>query len=392
MRIFYFARIDLSVEDASARHVLEFCRQFARSGHEVFLFVPGLGHRRALEGVTFVHVPVAIRKSAVTFFSFYFFLFFYFLYYYFRRKPDVVYTRHQQMEWLVSWLKFPLGFVYAIEVNGLSLVELKLNSAPAWIVEVTRLMESFCFRLPDLLVVPTVQIRDRLCQSYGLDPDRFLAVSNGTDPGVCRPMDPKVCREKLGLDPDGRYLLFMGSFKKWHGILEIIRIMPELARDYPDLCLLAVGDGELLREAENLIGELGLHSRVIFFGKKPYDEVPVYINAADICLAPFFDERSHLTGLSPLKIFDYMACARPVVTRAVGGLEELFGTHGVGEAVPSDDPRSWAPVIGRLLDDPERMREYGENGRKAVMNEFNWKSICGKIEKTLESVLSSKSK
>ncbi|MBI4383857.1 MAG: glycosyltransferase family 4 protein [Nitrospinae bacterium] len=392
MRIFYFARIDLSVEDAKMRHVFEVCRQFARAGHEVFLFVPDLGHRRRVEGVTFVPVPVGVRKSSFTFFSFYFFLFFYFLYYYFRFKPDVVYTRHQQMEWLVTWLKLVLGFVYAIEVNGLSLVELKLNSAPAWIVEVTRRMEAICFRLPDLLVVPTVQIRDRLCRSYGLDPNGFLVVSNGTNPSVCRPMDPEVCREKLGLDPKGRYLLFMGSFKKWHGILEVIRIMPELAHDHPDLRLLAIGDGELRREAENLVEELGLRGRVILFGKKPYDEVPVYINAADLCLAPFFDERSHLTGLSPLKIFDYMACARPVVSNAVGGLEELFRIHGVGEAVPSDDPRSWVRAIGRLIDDPRRMREYGENGRKAVMNEFNWESVCGKIEKTLESLLSLKSK
>ena len=76
MKIFYLARINTATEDASTRHVFEFCRQFARMGHEVVLFVPGLGERRELEGVRFVHVPVVCKNSGVTFFSFYLSLFF----------------------------------------------------------------------------------------------------------------------------------------------------------------------------------------------------------------------------------------------------------------------------------------------------------------------------
>ena len=63
MKIFYLARINIATEDASTRHVFEFCRQFAGMGHEVILFVPDLGERRELEGVRFVHVPV-VRGAA----------------------------------------------------------------------------------------------------------------------------------------------------------------------------------------------------------------------------------------------------------------------------------------------------------------------------------------
>lgn len=386
MRIFYFARINISIEDAGTRHVFEFCRQFARMGHEVVLFVPDLGVRRPLDGVSFVHVPVLVRKPAFTFFSFHVFLFFFFLYHYFKRRPDVVYTRHQQMEWLTTWLRRVLGFTYAVEINGLSAVELKLKGVSAWIVEATRIMERFCFRLPDLLVVPTTRIGSYLRENYGLKEKRFLAASNGANPQSCRPMDQRICREKLKLAPDGRYLLFMGSFKKWHGIVEVVRIMPELVKNDPDIRLLVVGDGELRPVIENIIREEGLRDRVLLYGFVPFEDVPVYINAADICLAPFFDERSDVTGLSPLKMFDYMACGKPVVSSAVGGLGEFFKTYRIGEAVDSKDPHSWAPVIARLLRDPVRLREYGENGRKAVLSEFNWESICKKIEKALDAV------
>jgi hypothetical protein len=55
MKIFYLARINTATEDASTRHVFEFCRQFARMGHEVVLFVPNLGEKRELPGVRLIH-------------------------------------------------------------------------------------------------------------------------------------------------------------------------------------------------------------------------------------------------------------------------------------------------------------------------------------------------
>ena len=55
--VFYFARVDGAGEEAGARHVFEFCRHFAALGHAVTLFLPDLGKRRALEGVSLVYGP-----------------------------------------------------------------------------------------------------------------------------------------------------------------------------------------------------------------------------------------------------------------------------------------------------------------------------------------------
>ena len=116
MKLFYLARIDISSEDANSRHVIEFCRHFSMLGNPVTLFLPDLGKRSSIEGVDLVYIPVLIRRSAVTYFSFYCMLFFLFPYYCIKMKPDVVYTRHQQMEWITTWLKL------------LRLVRLNLNS------------------------------------------------------------------------------------------------------------------------------------------------------------------------------------------------------------------------------------------------------------------------
>jgi len=386
MKLFYFARIDIGYQEASARHVIEFCRQFVKLGHEVTLFVPDLGKRREVDGVSVVWVPVLSKRCAITFFSFYIFLFFFFLRFYFRDKPDVVYTRHQQMEWMVTWLRFVLDFNYVIEVNGLTVVEMKIHSIWSPIVFLTIWMERFTFRLPDLLVTPSSRIRDHLCREYNLSENKFLVVTNGADIDRFYPMDSMVCRKKLGLKSGGKYLIFVGSFKKWHGIAQIVKVFPTLVEKNPDIRLLLVGDGEERETIERIIQSNNLHEKVMILGMKPFDEIPVYINAADICLAPYFDELLDETGISPLKIFEYMACGKPVITRPVGGLGEVLRPHDAGLLLDTSDPGDWVSAIDALIDDPKLCKTYGDNGHNAVMNEFNWRSICERIGKTLESL------
>ncbi len=386
MRIFYFARIDIGGDDAGTRHVFETCKQFASMGHETLLFVPDLGSKRELSGVSIVQVPVLFRNSYVTYFTFHAFLFLYLFYLCLTNKPDAIYTRQQTLEWWATWLKIVFGFRYGMEVNGLTLVELRISRVSLWIIFITRWMEWISFRFPDFWVVPTVQIRDFLCNEYHLDPNRFLVLSNGADDEIFFPMDQDSCRSQLGLNDGAKYLLFMGGFMTWHGILELIEIMPNLIRSNSNIKLLLVGEGVLTPELKARVNTLGLAEHVIFCGRRPLDEMPVFINAADICLVPFFDERSSFTGLSPLKLFEYMACGKPVVSCAIGGLDVFFKTYDIGEVVVSGDPMEWVPVILSLLNDPERMQSYGENGRQAVVEQFNWKIISRKISKQLSGV------
>ena len=386
MKIFYLARINIATEDGSTRHVFEFCREFARMGHKMVLFVPDLGERRELEGVRFVYVPVGIKKKSATYLLFYLSLFFLLPFYLVSNRPQVVYTRHQQLEWLATCWKWMFKFSYVIESNGLAPVELKMNSAPDWWIKIVKWMEWFCFRMPDLIVTSALQLRDVMCGNYNLNPNKFLVVSNGANPDIFKPMDLKVCREKLQLDLDGVYLIFIGSLRKWHGLDQIILAMVQLRERFPDMYLLLVGDGEERGKVEKLISKNQLEGRVLMVGEKPFREIPIYINSADICLGSFIEK----PGISPLKIYEYMACGKPLICNSAGGLDALFDKHKVGTLVLSQDPHEWTKAIGDMLNHPERMAEYGRNGLIAVDKEFNWEAICEKIENALDRLVSSK--
>jgi glycosyltransferase involved in cell wall biosynthesis len=269
MKIFYLSRINTATEDASTRHVFEFCRQFARMGHEVVLFVPDLGKRRELEGVRFVHVPVFFKMSAVTFFSFYLSLFFILPWHCMKSRPDVLYTRLQTMEWMATLLKCVFRFKYVVEVNGLAPVEMKINSvSKGWIAFVT-FMERIIYKLSDLVVVPSALIRDYLCRIYGVKEDSVLVVSNGANPEFSRPMDKMECRHQLGLPSYGHYLVFVGSLKKWHGIDRLVPLMPALVEDYPGLHLLIVGDGEKKDGLKQWIDEKQMGQNITLAGRVP---------------------------------------------------------------------------------------------------------------------------
>ena len=390
MKIFYVSRINVGVEDAGTRHVWEFCRQFARLGHEVTLFIPDMGHKRPLEGVSIIQIPSPVKKSSATFFSFYFILAFFFIYHCLKNRPDVLYTRHQPMEWMTVWLKIIFKLVYVAEVNGRAPVEMKINRMPGWYIAAIRCVEKFCFNFSDLIVTPSPRIIDSLRKDHKLAANRFLAVTNGADPELSRPMDKIMCREKLGFDPEGKFLIFVGSLKKWHGIEKIVEIMPNLLKKIPRLYLLIVGDGENKSAIENKVRILNLENKVILTGSVSFNDVPYYINAADICLAPYFEPGLDETGISPLKIYEYLACGRPVITNPVGGLEDLFDRHEAGILVHSLSPDDWIEPIVNLINDPARMDLYGTNGRLAVLNNFSWEAVCKKIENSLHSLLSAK--
>jgi len=85
-----------------------------------------------------------------------------------------------------------------------------------------------------------------------------------------------------------------------------------------------------------------------------------------------------------------MACGKPLICNSVGGLDALFDEYRVGRLIRSQDPREWAEAIESMLNHPDQMAEYGQNGLEAVRKVFNWETICRKIEAAIEPSIAPK--
>ena len=107
----------------------------------------------------------------------------------------------------------------------------------------------------------------------------------------------------------------------------------------------------------------------------PYEEVPKYINACDVCVAPFLFRNS---GLSPLKVFEYLACGKPVVTSMINGLD-FIKKYDLGILVEPENFDELAQALIKLLQNEKLRKKMAKNGRNVIATKYSWEVIAKKV-------------
>jgi len=123
---------------------------------------------------------------------------------------------------------------------------------------------------------------------------------------------------------------------------------------------------------KNKVKEKGLGDVFIFTGHVPYKKVPDYIGAMDICVAP---HKKGSNQASPVKIFDYMACGRPVVASDIEVVREIIGESKSALLVSPEQADDLAKGIISLIEDDERRKEMSIRGRERAVYNFDRKKV-----------------
>jgi glycosyltransferase involved in cell wall biosynthesis len=263
------------------------------------------------------------------------------------------------------------------EINGLASEEVKLkgNSFGVRLFSVLiRGAERMAALCADLIISVTPQIASHLVIRFHVSPNRVEIVGNGVDPEKFLPIrDPaqlNIWRKRLGIEEKDRVIGFVGNLA--------LRVLNRTER----LKVLIVGDGVMKPWLLTRVMEEGFGRDFIFTGTMPHETVPVLINVADICVAPFIARRNKETGVSPLKVFEYLACGKPIVASRIEGLEVIERT-GVGILVEPGDPIDLENALLKLLREPQQWREMGQRGLEVARQEFSWESRAATIEHLL---------
>jgi glycosyltransferase involved in cell wall biosynthesis len=210
----------------------------------------------------------------------------------------------------------------------------------------------------------------------GLPPERASVIPCGVDTDAFRPLPaPQGERPRL---------LVIGRIVERKGVGNVIEALAHL----PGVELMIAGgppsevleaDPEVVRLRE-LARDVGAEDRVRFLGSVSRDDVPVLMCSADIVVAvPWYEP----FGIVPVEA---MACGRPVVGSAVGGLLDTVIPGVTGELVPPRRPDLLAPVLRELLDDPERRAAYAEAGRARAVATYQWRQVVAATEDVYASV------
>jgi glycosyltransferase involved in cell wall biosynthesis len=213
----------------------------------------------------------------------------------------------------------------------------------------------------------------------GLPRDRATIVPCGVDTSAFTPRGPVAQRS-------GRSrLLVLGRLVERKGQDDAVRAL----RAVPDAELVVVGgpppggidgDPEVCR-LRALAVEEGVADRLVFAGAVPRADVPAWVRSADVVLAvPWYEP----FGITPLEA---MACGRPVVATAVGGLVDTVVDGVTGDLVPPRDPARLGAVLAALLADDERRSAYGAAGVRRARARYRWSRVVADTDAVYRQVL-----
>jgi len=304
-------------------------------------------------------------------------------------KPDVLHAHSPSLNAIAALRagkKFGIPVVYEVRAFWEdAAVDHGTASENGLRYRLTRALESYALRHADAVTTICEGLR-RDIVARGIPADKVTVIPNAVDidkfaVGGVADQDLKT---KLGLQ-GARLIGFIGSFYAYEGLDILLRAVPALTAGRPDLRILLVGGGPEDARLRQLAKDLNIVDKVVFTGRVPHDQVPMYYDLLDVLVYPRLSMR--LTDLvTPLKPLEAMAQGRVLAASDVGGHLELIVDGKTGVLFKADDPASLADKVGTLLDTQTQWPALRAAGREYVESERNWtvsvtryKNIYGRL-------------
>lgn len=241
-------------------------------------------------------------------------------------------------------------------------IETAANLARYGAHKAAQYVSGFYSRRVPWVIAETDELKAMLAAERGVRPERIKVVGLGVDHNLFCPLDQASCRVVLGIRPRAFVLLYVGGMDAYHDVGTVIDALAQISE--PFLELHVVGDGEfrVMYEAKARRARVPIR----FHGQVPNHRVPEFIAAADLCLAPYRVSAfpNDAVSFSTLKIPEYMACGRPVVSVPSGHIKKLIEDH-VSGFLFSNEVSSWAAFFQRLPS-REKLKEMGRAAREAT--------------------------
>jgi glycosyltransferase involved in cell wall biosynthesis len=281
-----------------------------------------------------------------------------------RRSVDGVYERYAIFALagmlLARWWKVP----FVIEVNYTSMSPL-VRERSALLKPLARWVDGRLFRSATHLLAVSSYLKQHLVEEFGVDPGRVSIVPNAADPAVFDP--EQALKAEAPALPPGRIIGFVGGFYRWHGLDLLVEAFTRIAAEFPDAHLLLIGDGPMRGEIEALARDKGLTGRVLMPGRIAHAKLVPYVARFDMGVMP----DSNLYG-SPMKVFEYMSMAVPVVVPDYAPLQDVVTDGQQGRIFRRKDVAHLTQCMAELLRDDTQRRQMGRNARQCVLQTHNW--------------------
>jgi len=309
-----------------------------------------------------------------------------------RLRPAVLQPASSYFNALVALaLKRHFGLPMVYEVRGFqedSWASRRQDAAGTEYYEGRYRAEALCMREADGVITLADVMKSEIAER-GVDPDRITVIPNAVDVERFTPRlkDPALARS-LGLG-DRVVLGYISSLSNYEGVDTLLRGIRRLVDRGGDVGGLVVGDGPELESLRMLANELGIADRVRLTGRVPHDTILDYYSLIDVFVVPRRDLRvCHL--VTPLKPFEAMAMAIPLLVSDVAALREVTSPDERGLAFTPEDPDALAVQAEILVADAALRRRMGDAAREWVTRERTWARNAERYRGLYEELLAAR--
>lgn len=375
MRLYYFAGYDLeSCKGGCKLHVEGITTGLAKLGWDVTLFSAAENIKSQQPNYPFKCVLTQRKRVSIIHQLWYQLKIAFKLFFCIKDRPDVVYIRSNFMAFPPIFYArfFKIPFFY--EINGIQSNE----TSRQHLVMIAENIENWFLKKVTGIFCVTDELREYFMNRTGLPADRFYVVHNGVDADLWP--EGGVQRER----EDTLNIGFLGHFQARQGLETIFQAIPKISKEIDNLRFIIGGTGLEEERYKQHVKDLGLEDRVEFVGFVNKKDIPAFLAKSDVTVAPYTLEFAKGgTGLSPIKIFTYLACERIVVASALSGLSDFKKCSAVRFAIP-DDPDDFAQKIVEVLKMTCQEREIlGKQAGQFILDGYTWDHVA---QKTTEKI------
>ena len=283
-------------------------------------------------------------------------------------------------------IKKELGLPFAFHVHSTEKGRTLGNGS-----EVVSNIELRGAKAADLIVTVSYAMKDELTK-LDFPKEKIQVCHNGVDeqkynPETVNAGQSRKLRDSYGIKDEDSMILFIGRLVGVKGVDRLIMAMPHVLQKKPNTKLVVVGLGDLQDYLFNLVKTMRLEDSVKFrFDFIPEEERILHYAACDVAVFPSLYEPFGIV------VLEAMSMERPVVVGGAGvsGMREIVipcGDEQCGYHVNPSNPTDIAWGIVSALENPERIKWLGKNGRRRVLNDFTWDKIAGKTIALYEKII-----
>lgn len=243
-------------------------------------------------------------------------------------------------------------------------------------------LRGICLRCADIVTAPSQFTAEKLHQIQRLPETKIRLLPWGLDPGFLALTERASEFSLPGEIPRARFVLAVGrwsSAERYKGFDTLIRVLPPLLRDTPDLHLVFVGDGDDRPSLEALAKEIKVEQRVHFLSGISREQLIACYAKADVFALPSSGEGFGFVFL------EAMALGKAAVGGNHGGIPDIIDEGNTGFLITHGDEQQLGAKLNILLRDRSLREEMGRRGRDRVMQKFIFRNFEARLREILST-------